>query len=135
MKANYPALVRRYLATLIDIIVPLTIAALIGRTLSLEFELSDLASVMILSLPFLIYEPIMTAKYATVGQLIFKFRVRKLNESNRITIGQSFFRLAVKYALGGISLMTIPARSDRRAIHDLMSGSIVVNSKNLVQSY
>ncbi len=130
MKSNYPTLVRRYLATLIDFLVPLGIAALIGRTLSLNIELSNVASALILLLPYLIYEPLMTATYATVGQLIFKFRVRKLNETNRINIGQGYVRFIAKYFLGWVSLLTIPARSDRRALHDLVSGSIVVNANN-----
>lgn len=134
MTENYPVLVRRYLATLVDLIVPFSIAAVFGRTLSANFDLSDPASALILMLPFLIYEPLLTSTCATFGQLIFKFRVRKLNETNRINIGQAYVRLILKYLLGSISLLTIPARIDRRAIHDLATRSIVINATNQVRS-
>lgn len=128
MSTHYPILLRRYLASLLDLLIPLGFAALIGKTLSIDTEPTISATWLVLLVPFLIYEPLLTAFYATIGQLIFKFRVRKLNEIHRISIGQAFLRLIAKYALGGVSFLTLPARADRKAIHDLVSGSIVVNS-------
>jgi uncharacterized RDD family membrane protein YckC len=132
MTEKYPILLRRYLATLVDFLVAFSIAVAIGKTLSVNGELSYNASWWIIVLPFLIYEPILTTVYSTFGQFVFRFRVRKLDEKNKINLGQAFIRVIIKYLLGWISLMTIPARGDRRAMHDLATGSIVVNSNNNV---
>jgi uncharacterized RDD family membrane protein YckC len=130
MTEKYPILLRRYLATLVDFIVAFSIAVAIGKSLSMNSNLSTDLSMWIFILPFLIYEPLMTTVYSTVGQFVFKFRVRKLDEKNKINFGQAFVRIIIKYLLGWISLMTIPARADRRAMHDLATGSIVVNSNS-----
>jgi len=36
----------------------------------------------------------------------------------------------VKYLLGIISMLTIPARADRRAIHDFATDTIVIEAAN-----
>jgi len=127
MAGKYPILLRRYLATLIDFLIPLVIATVIGKTFSFETEYSILASELLLVVPFLVYEPLMTSVFATVGQLIFRFRIRKLDEISRINIGQALIRLICKYLLSWVSFLTLPARSDRRAMHDLVSKSIAIH--------
>ena len=130
MNDNYPSILRRYLAALIDLIVALSIGVFIGKLLASGGGLSTDASFWVLALPFLLYEPIMTTTYATLGQSIFRIRVRKLDKTNKINIFQALPRLVIKYLLGWLSLMTIPARSDRRAIHDLATSTIMVNSNS-----
>ena len=128
MVEKYPNLLRRYFASLIDFLVALTIAAVVGKTLVSNANLTPNLNVWVLFLTFAIYEPLMTTVGCTIGQFIFRFRVRKHDKNKKINIGQAFVRLVIKYSLGLISLLTMPARSDRRAIHDLATGSIVVNS-------
>lgn len=73
MATEYPILVRRYLAALVDVLVPLAVAGTIGKNLSGSFELPIPVSALILILSFILYEPLLTALYATVGQLLFRF--------------------------------------------------------------
>lgn len=57
-----------------------------------------------------------------------RIRVRTPDGNNRIGIAHAFMRMVVKYLLGLISFLTVPARKDRRAIHDLAARSIVVEA-------
>jgi hypothetical protein len=63
MTEKYPILLRRYLATLVDFIVAFSIAVAIGKSLSMNSNLSTDLSMWIFILPFLIYEPLMTTVY------------------------------------------------------------------------
>jgi hypothetical protein len=50
-----------------------------------------------------------------------RIRVRTKEGLQRVGLDQAFGRMIVKYLLGIISFLTVPARADRRAIHDLAS--------------
>jgi uncharacterized RDD family membrane protein YckC len=45
----------------------------------------------------------------------------------RIGVFASFIRYVFKTVLGWLSFLTITANKERRAIHDLISGSVVIN--------
>lgn len=128
MKEQYPILVRRYLASLIDTLFSFAIAVLVGKCLIAKGFTLDGVSALILVIPFLVYEPILTSYFATLGQFIFRFRVRKLDHKSRISPIHAYFRYFIKITLGIVSLLTIPARKDRRAVHDLAAESIVVEA-------
>ena len=127
MTNEYPSLIRRYLGSFLDFIVAFSIAILVAKIVGNSEYLEARTSVIVFFLPFIMYEPIMTATSATLGQLVFGFRVRKMDEKTKINVGFAFLRLLIKYLLGIISLLTIPGRKDRRAIHDLVTASIVVS--------
>jgi uncharacterized RDD family membrane protein YckC len=56
-------------------------------------------------------------------------RVRGLrNGLFTIGVAQAVGRMLVKYLLGIISFLTVPARQDRRAIHDLSADTIVTEA-------
>jgi uncharacterized RDD family membrane protein YckC len=74
------------------------------------------------------YEPLATAFGCTLGQALMRFRVRTVEGLKRIGVTQAYGRFLVKYLLGIISFVTMPARSDRRAIHDLASETIVIEA-------
>jgi hypothetical protein len=76
-----------------------------------------------------LYEPVFTSFAVTLGQALMRFRVRQFGTLKRIPIHLAYLRIIVKYFLGGVSALTIPARSDRRGIHDLTVDSIVVNAR------
>lgn len=128
MNERYPILIRRYLATFVDFCFIFTIAIVIGKYVIGEGVSNIGGSVLIFIIPFLLYEPIFTSFSATLGQFIFRFRVRKLDEKSKISLFYAYCRYFVKGFLGIVSLMTIPAREDRRAIHDLAADSIVVEA-------
>lgn len=121
---NYPNVLRRYLATVLDLFALWCIVYAIAQTPALT-ERGALAY-WILGASLLSYEPLLTTYACTLGQAVMRIRVRTFDGSRRIGLDQAFGRLFVKYLLGIISFLTVPARKDRRAIHDLSSGTIVI---------
>jgi uncharacterized RDD family membrane protein YckC len=125
---KYPNVLRRYLATLLDLfawwclVYAMSNVPVITQHGTLAYALFGLS--------FLLYEPLLTTYACTLGQAIMGIRVRTLNGLQRIGLDQAYGRLMVKYLLGIISLLTIPARADRRAIHDLASDTIVISASS-----
>jgi hypothetical protein len=59
--------------------------------------------------------------------IIFRFRVKDHEDrERRIGIFPSFIRYILKTLLGWISFLTISSNSEKRAIHDIASGSVMV---------
>ena len=123
---KYPNILRRYLATVLDLVALWCIFYAISQTPALT-ERGALAY-WILVVSLLLYEPLLTTYACTLGQGVMRIRVRTVGKLTRIGLDQAFGRMIVKYLLGIISLLTVPARQDRRAIHDLSSGTIVIEA-------
>ncbi len=76
---------------------------------------------------FIIYEPICMVFGSTLGNYLKSIRVRKnVDATKRINIFQAIIRYPVKVFLGWISFLTINSNPKRRAIHDLISGSVMI---------
>lgn len=123
---TYPNLLRRYLATLLDMFALWCIVYGVSRFAI--FTEGGAVGYWTLGLSLLLYEPLLTAYACTAGQALMRIRVRTTDGLRRIGPAQAFFRMFVKYLLGMISFLTVPARKDRRAIHDLAADSIVVDA-------
>jgi uncharacterized RDD family membrane protein YckC len=123
---SYPNALRRYVATVIDAVIVWLIVFFSVR-LAGETDLDVVAAVVGIG-AVVAYEPLCTVYGCTLGQVLMRFRVRTSQGLKRINIGQAYGRFAVKYLLGVISFLTMPARSDRRAIHDLASETIVIEA-------
>jgi uncharacterized RDD family membrane protein YckC len=123
---KYPNVLRRYLATVLDLFALWCILYAISRTPALTER--DALAYSIFAVSLLLYEPLLTTYACTLGQAVMRIRVRTVGNLTRIGLDQALGRLIVKYLLGIISLLTVPARQDRRAIHDLSSGTIVIEA-------
>lgn len=126
---NYPNLLRRYLATLIDITI-LWFAIFLATKVPLLADSVWAMAAAAIALA-VVYEPLLTAFYCTVGQWVMGIRVRNYDTLQRINPLNASLRLCVKYFLGAISVLTIPSRKDRRAIHDLATNTIVISAFGL----
>lgn len=123
---HYPNLLRRYFASTIDLTTVIFIVYLYSMS---PLYHPDGKEKMLVPLTVLaLYEPLMTVFFCTLGQAVMKFRVRDSDNLARITILQAYIRLVVKYFLGIISFLTMPAREDRCAIHDLAGRTIVIEA-------
>jgi len=122
----YPSVFRRYLSTLLDVLVLWSWIYIVTRV-PITVESNWIAAAVIAPV-ILTYEPMLTAFRCTVGQWVFRLRVRTFEGGERISIPQAYGRLFVKYVLGAISILTIPARPDRRAIHDFATETIVIEA-------
>ncbi|TMI73325.1 MAG: RDD family protein [Bacteroidetes bacterium] len=74
-----------------------------------------------------IYEPLSTTLGATLGNYLMKIRVRKAGSlEKKINIIQAFIRFIFKFSLGWLSFLTMHFNGQRRAIHDFVAGSVMV---------
>ena len=116
---EYPSVFRRYIAALIDGLVVLGLLYAVAK--------SPLTSFSGYAFPIiLLYEPLFTSILCTMGQLLMGFRVRTFDGHNKINLFQAIIRYIVKYVLGVISLISIPAQKHRRGMHDLFARTIVL---------
>lgn len=124
---SYPNLLRRYLASLIDLVTVFCILYLYSRTslYTPDNNTGGLALFVVLAL----YEPLMTVYACTLGQAAMRFRVRRVEDLKSVSLRRAYLRIVFKYLLGIFSFLTVPARRDRRAIHDLAAETIVVEAK------
>jgi uncharacterized RDD family membrane protein YckC len=84
---------------------------------------------ILFALVFLNYEPVLTRFLCTAGQAVMRFRVREMTSGSPPPIWRLYIRVVVKASLGLISFLTLPARADRRAIHDLAANTLVVEAR------
>ncbi len=79
---------------------------------------------------FFLYEPISQTLGCSLGNYLIGIRVRKAgDETQRINILQAFVRFALKLCLGWVSFLTIHSNPKRQAIHDTVSGSVMITAK------
>jgi uncharacterized RDD family membrane protein YckC len=123
---KYPSLLQRYLATLIDVIAILFLFYLYAKS-----PLSQTATGASATWPlwlFVVYEPICNRYATTLGQLLMGFRVRTFQGERKVPLWRGFVRLFTKYILGAISFIRMPIHKQRRALHDIISGTIAINT-------
>jgi uncharacterized RDD family membrane protein YckC len=129
LSMQYPSLLRRYVASLIDGTTLFVVFALYMRS-PLRFAQSQAPNYWpLLLLP--LYEPLLTRYLCTPGQFLLGIRVRTEPEIERVPVLRTFLRLAVKYLLGIISFVFMPAHRQKRALHDLAAGTIVVDARSV----
>jgi uncharacterized RDD family membrane protein YckC len=84
------------------------------------------ASIFILCL--YIYDPLTIGLFGgTLGHHLMKVEVRRFSDKNkRIGLPLASLRVIAKYILGFVSILVSYSREDGRAIHDLISDSVVI---------
>ena len=124
-----PALYQRYFATLIDYVFVFSCAYFISIYTPLFNNASAVTFLPIIAALF-IYDALFTSKLCTVGQFIFKFRIRKYNGLKRIGFLLALQRTVIKLVLGAYSLIAILFNRERRAVHDIFTKTIAVSPKD-----
>ncbi|WP_127132918.1 RDD family protein [Pseudoflavitalea rhizosphaerae] len=126
---NYPLLADRIKSTFIDLILLIGATILAANLLDRANNPPDWVRISIFIAIWIVYEPLCTAIGATMGNLIMGIRVRRYgNASSRINIVQALFRYIMKLCLGWISFLTINSNPERRAMHDMAVGSVLVRA-------
>lgn len=123
---KYPNVLRRYLATLLDAFALWCVVYAFSRVPALTA--GGTLAYWGLGVALFFYEPVLTTYACTLGQAVMRIRVRTPESLGRINLVQAVGRMIVKYLLGIISFLTVPARKDRRAIHDLSADTIVIEA-------
>jgi uncharacterized RDD family membrane protein YckC len=127
---TYPNVLRRYLATLLDLLAIWLVLFAVSR-LPFAPQSTAASGAILFGLLFL-YEPLMTAYFCTLGQAAMRTRVRDERSLGRIGLSQAFSRLIIKYLLGAISVLTVPAHKRRQGLHDLLTGTIVIEARDAI---
>ena len=121
----YPNVSKRYCAAVIDGVVVMVIFFIASAS---PLPVLSEASPLVIFTLALLYEPVFTSGFCTLGQYIMGYRVRTLEKLERINILQGLWRCFVKIPLGFLSIFIISVRWDHRSAHDLVSKTIVVST-------
>lgn len=126
MEEKYPFVLERIQSILIDSVLIIACMIIFSDVLSSFKNVPDwLRAVLLLSL--FLYEPIMTTFGGTIGNNFKGIRVRKnSDETESINIFQAIIRYFFKLLLGWLSFITIFSSTKKRAIHDILSGTVMI---------
>jgi uncharacterized RDD family membrane protein YckC len=126
---TYPSLLRRYLATLIDLVAMLFLLYLFAHS-PLYNEKAGVAVMWPMWL-FVLYEPVCNRYFTTLGQLLMRFRVRTIRDQRRVPLWRGVVRVLTKYLLGALSFIRMPVQKQKRALHDIISGTIALDARSV----
>jgi len=130
VEVEYPTILRRYLSTFIDGWLILTLLFILSYFIK-DIENTLYFRLIIVALMLFGYEPLFTSKFCTLGQRIMGIRIRTVGNYQKLNYPAALLRVTIKWLLGFISLFLIILSKDKRALHDLTSGSIVIYPRNL----
>ncbi|WP_257667325.1 RDD family protein [Parapedobacter tibetensis] len=125
---EYPSLVDRIKSTFIDTVVIIVAMFICSHALDGLPDAAGWMRAVCFVAVFLLYDPLCTAFGCTVGNYFMKIRVRQNEDHNkRINFSSALIRYIVKALLGWVSFLTIHSNAEKRAVHDMAAGSIMVN--------
>lgn len=126
MKEKYPFMLERIQSIVIDSILIIACMIIFSDVLSNFKDVPNwLRAILLISL--FLYEPIATTFGGTIGNNIKGIRVRKNgDEIQSINFFQALIRYFFKLLLGWFSFITIFSSTKKRAIHDIISGTVMV---------
>ena len=133
MEEIYPAIPDRVKAIMTDSIVIILFMFLTTYAFSQFEHVPDNARIIAFLFIFGLYDPIFTSLFGgTIGHFIIGIRVkREKNQEKNIIFPLAIIRFIIKVILGWISLLTMSRDEQNRAIHDFLSGSIVIYSEEI----
>jgi len=131
MNPQYPLLIDRVQSTFIDLLVILSLTFLAGYILDKFDNVPDGVRIALFFGLWAVYEPVCTSMGSTLGNYIKGIRVRQHGHNySKINLLQSFIRYGLKATLGWLSFITMHTNKERRAIHDLVAGSVMLKNEN-----
>ncbi len=118
----------RVKAALIDSMFLIGEIILVSYIFSLFENVPDYARIIVFVFIFLLYDPLFTSLFGgTIGHMIMNIRVkRSRNEERNILFPLAIIRFIVKVFLGWLSLLTVTGNNKKKAIHDMVVGSVVI---------
>lgn len=126
MEPKYPSLLNRIKSITIDALIVISGMFLFNEILEKFDTVPNWIRMALFSTLFL-YEPLCTAFAATIGNEKMNIRVRKNSDvTQRINLFQAIVRYFFKVVLGWLSFITIFSNKKQRAIHDIISGSVMI---------
>lgn len=127
-ESQYPSFMERMKAIMTDAVIIMLLIVFFSYAFDTMGEVSPQSRMCAFIFVFFLYDPIFVAFFGgTLGHLLMGLKVRRYSDQNKkVFIIIAFFRYAIKVILGIISFLTISSQPQKRAIHDLFTGSIVL---------
>ncbi|HEY0669949.1 MAG TPA: RDD family protein [Sphingobacteriaceae bacterium] len=123
-----PSLSTRIKSVFIDFLVVLSVLCIYVVIMG-DASSGSVALNLLIGFALLSYEPIFTAFGTTIGQSIMGINIKSnADRSKRIPVHKAYVRFIFKALLGWISYFTLFTTKGKRAMHDLMAGSIVLTN-------
>lgn len=128
----YPSVLQRVQALLLDVWAVLGVQLYLSATVFPEYEdRYVLLKILVFFTFFMLYEPLMNMSGGTIGYRTLGIMIRQsANPGERITAKAAFKRTCIKILLGWVSFLSISLDPFRRALHDKLSGTLVLCSKD-----
>lgn len=127
--SRYPLISDRVQSTFIDTVFVVILMFGAASVLDNFSNPPDWIRIVLFFALFGIYEPVCVSFGCTIGNYLKGIRVRDAgDQSRRINIFAALLRYVLKVLLGWISFLSVHMNPERRAIHDLAAGSIVVKA-------
>lgn len=124
---EYPNLADRVQSTFIDTVFIVLMMFVVASVLDRYENVPDWIRISLFVGLWLIYEPLCTTIGFTIGNYVKGIRVRKYsNTVKRINFFQALPRYILKAGLGWLSFITIHTNTEKRAIHDMAVGSVMI---------
>jgi len=128
MTRTYAILPFRVKAAVIDSIILIAAMYAVSEFFALFEEVPTYMRIMASVLIFILYDPIFTSIYGgTIGHSFAGIEVKRENDpSKNLDIFTAILRFIFKALLGWISLLTVSGNDKKRAIHDFVAKSVVM---------
>jgi uncharacterized RDD family membrane protein YckC len=130
-QALLPNLVVRIKAAFIDLSILLTTFAVASFFTDIMSNIPTVVKGAVAVFMFFLYDPMLTAfTGGTIGHKLMKLRIKRFSDSRRnISFLSATIRFLIKGILGWVSFFTVTGNSNKRAIHDIASGSITLKKR------
>ncbi len=127
-EVKYGVLILRIKAIVVDSLVLMGFGIAASSILSKFDNVPVAVRIIVFLFIFILYDPIFTCLVGgTIGHLIMGLRVRQSkDETRKIIFPFAVLRFIFKVLLGWISLVTVPGDEKKKAIHDSIAGSVVI---------
>ena len=131
---EYPSLVTRVQSNAIDGILILIVMFAFASILGDNETIPGWGKALLFLSFWFLYDPICTRYAATLGNYMMGIRVRRVDDyTQKISLTNAYVRILVKAFLGGWSFISVHFNPRRRALHDLVAKSIMVEVVQLKQ--
>lgn len=128
MNNKYPELSVRIQSTFIDTLFIVMLMFIFSSILDRIQDPPEWLHITMFVGIWVVYEPLCTTFGCTIGNYLKGIRVRRAGDTTRkINLVQALMRYTVKIMLGWLSFLTIHQNTERRAIHDLAAGTVMIN--------
>ncbi|MBI1288781.1 MAG: hypothetical protein GC178_14530 [Flavobacteriales bacterium] len=134
-EVQFPSLIKRVQAVFVDLLIMLLVFAATAQTLDHFGDSPEFVRGFILVFMVYLYEPFFISMFGgTLGHYLIGLRVKRRSKPDKnVNFFVAVFRFFLKAMLGWLSFLTVGGNKHRRAIHDMVSGSIVLSKDNLKQ--